>query len=101
VLQIRSWLQELYETQRRRPDLFQEIVHSVSLRGAQTAARHRKLMRFDGPDQDTLEMLTANAARWYRDPESFWYSDSFPSRLYADPGARVVGLFLDVGGLDV
>ena len=97
---IHGWLQELYESGRHRRELFQTMPYSISLRNARTTARYNKLMRFEAPDQDTLEMLTVNATQWFREPSTFWNRDTFPSRRCADPGARIVGLFLDVGGLD-
>ncbi len=70
------------------------IPYQVKRKGQKEIDRYNKLLRYKGPDEETIELLEKESYVWLQNPSSFWNRSSRPNLDNMDPQAQIVGCFL-------
>lgn len=99
---IRKELSKLWYLKQERPQLFQDLPHTVGARVSKDAAANTKLENYRGPDAETVAYLEMIQASWRSDPMTFWFPPAVGSSLTSlGPEAQMVGLYLQAWQSDM
>ena len=66
----------------------------VKEKGLNERRRYEKLLEYQGPDEETVNLLERNHERWLADPAQFWRRPAAPDLSTMDPRAQIIGCFL-------
>ncbi|KAK3613933.1 hypothetical protein LTR22_027955, partial [Elasticomyces elasticus] len=74
---ISTILLELYELKQARPSLLERAAYTIKERAANENGRFQRMLNFQDPDTDMMEMLEAHGDQWTSNPSSFWAFDTW------------------------
>jgi hypothetical protein len=57
---------------KKHPEIYADAPFSMSVRAANDKRRHERLLQFEGPDPDTVQLLCENLDDWEQNPALFW-----------------------------
>jgi hypothetical protein len=92
--QLTSVLGKIHQVLSNDEELAKMVKYRVQERGHNEKNRLARVLQFQGPDDDTIEVLRNNHQQWLQDPSMFWRR---PSLLPVDPSdaqARIIAPFL-------
>lgn len=75
-------------------ELRRKVPMGVSFRGDRGHNVLSALMRYHGPEEETVLELALNHQRWLNDPPSFWQAQSVPDFSGLMPEAQIVAGFV-------
>lgn len=90
-------MESLHVWQKADPVRFQRIGYRIHKRGTREASRVNKFFSYEGPDDATLQLLSAHEPLWMAQPLSFWTRPE-PNRAIsrlASSTTRLVGLYIN------
>ncbi|KAM0724103.1 hypothetical protein Q7P37_000283 [Cladosporium fusiforme] len=76
------------------------VQYDVKPKRSQCADVAEKIRLYQGPDQESQEVLEANFARWSLQPGSFWKTSGGDRYLDLDPQAQIVHCYVRARGGD-
>jgi hypothetical protein len=76
------------------------VQYDVKLKRSQSDDVIEKIKLYQGPDQESQEVLEANSARWSMQPGSFWTTSREDMYLNLDPQAQIVHSYVRARGGD-
>jgi len=67
----------------------------VREKGESDKARFERFFGFEGPDDETVNLLYERSDEWQSQPVSFWeYSSTGTADLHLSPEAQILGIYL-------
>ncbi|KAM3422065.1 hypothetical protein BST61_g2441 [Cercospora zeina] len=72
ALDLRHHLRIIFKALEKRPQLRSKLGYGVVKSGDQDARRFRGIVKYSGPDKDTVDLLEAHSGDWKTNPLSFW-----------------------------
>lgn len=93
-------LHGLFEHQNERPVVFVSSGYKIKPKNANENARIQRLLTFEGPDRETLELLSSKAEQWLENPSSFWNQETVNENYQFRPEVHLVHVFRRTMRLD-
>lgn len=85
---------QIYGILSERRQLMRSISFDLNQKGAKDQKRLEKLLRYPGPDDDTVRLLAEHADQWIKNPSKFWDRDQSPTMSELPATAQIISCFL-------
>lgn len=93
---ITAQLQQLHKRLKQNPELAKLVPFAVQPRNQRDSDRFAKLLKYAGPDQETLSLLENDARRWHIDPSTFAMRSAPVHLSTSDPLVHLASRFLQL-----
>lgn len=88
-------LKSIYKVQCQNPEMFKSSRYKVQMKGQQDQSRvDNHFLKYEGPDQATVELLARHQADWKYHPLRFWSRPASSQSTPLDYQAQLVECYL-------
>lgn len=87
-------LQSVNEVLNEDPEMKKEVPFTLAARGSKGQRSYQAILRYTGPDNETIFELQIQAPFWMQNPELFWRGQNRSNFSHLNPQAQIVGLYL-------
>ena len=81
--------------------LSKRVSFNIKEKGGNEKARLANIREYQGPDEETVDILRRNHYWWLQNPSTFWLRPEPESVASMHPQAQIVGFFLQAKRDDV